>query len=161
VGTALLMRRVWQLYVTHVLLFIFYAAAIGYVAERYGNSHLLDEFNVAGMIEQPVATLSPRIRYLLVNNDVVAGTHGERALLSGRAVLKHALNREPMEVFEARESSEALTTVGGLESRIQCVERVSVVLVEAHSIISNNEAIHCGDLVDDVELAVAKDCHPN
>jgi hypothetical protein len=57
-GTALLMRRVWQLYVAHVLLFIFYAAAIGYVAERYGSSHLLDEFNVAGLIEQPVATLT-------------------------------------------------------------------------------------------------------
>ena len=28
-GTALLMRRAWQLYVAHVLLFIFYAAAIG------------------------------------------------------------------------------------------------------------------------------------
>ena len=57
-GTALLMRRVWQLYVAHVLLFIFYAAAIGYVAQRYGDSHLLDEFNVAGLIEQQVATLT-------------------------------------------------------------------------------------------------------
>lgn len=55
-GTALLMRRVWQLYVAHVLLFVFYAAAIGYVAQ-HGHSHLLDEFNVAGLIEQPVATL--------------------------------------------------------------------------------------------------------
>ena len=50
-------RRVWQLYVAHVLLFIFYAAAIGYVAQRYGDSHLQDEFNVAGLIEQPVTTL--------------------------------------------------------------------------------------------------------
>ncbi|MBZ5797886.1 OpgC domain-containing protein, partial [Burkholderia contaminans] len=32
--------------------------AIGYVAQRYGHSHLLDEFNVAGLIEQPVATLT-------------------------------------------------------------------------------------------------------
>src|SRR5678815_3442721 len=36
-GTALLMRRVWQLYVAHVLLFVFYAAAFGYVAQRYGH----------------------------------------------------------------------------------------------------------------------------
>lgn len=57
-GTALLMRRVWQLYVAHILLFIFYAAAIGYVVQRYGDAHLLDEFNVAGLIEQPVATLT-------------------------------------------------------------------------------------------------------
>jgi len=49
---------VWQLYVAHVLLFVFYAAAIGYVAQDYGHSHLLDEFNVAGLIERPVATLT-------------------------------------------------------------------------------------------------------
>ncbi|WIG53866.1 MULTISPECIES: OpgC domain-containing protein [unclassified Afipia] len=57
-GMALLIRRVWQLYVAHVLLFVFYAAAIGYVAQSYGHSHLLDEFNVAGLIQQPVATLT-------------------------------------------------------------------------------------------------------
>jgi hypothetical protein len=57
-GTALLMRRVWQLYVAHILLFVFYAAAIGYVAQDYGHSHLLDEFNVAQLIEKPVLTLT-------------------------------------------------------------------------------------------------------
>ena len=57
-GTALFLRRVWQLYVAHVLPFVFYAASIGYVAQRYGHSHLLDEFNVSGLIEKPVATLS-------------------------------------------------------------------------------------------------------
>jgi hypothetical protein len=72
-GTALLMRRVWQLYVAHVLLFVFYAAAIGYVAERYGSSHLLDEFNVAGMIEQPVATLTQGLllKFKPLNLDVL------------------------------------------------------------------------------------------
>ena len=72
-GTALLMQRAWQLYVAHVLLFIFYAAAIGYVAERYGSSHLLDEFNVAGMIEQPVATLTQGLllKFKPLNLDVL------------------------------------------------------------------------------------------
>lgn len=72
-GTALLMRRVWQLYVAHVLLFIFYAAAIGYVAQRYGHSHLLDEFNVAGLIEQPVATLTQglMLKFKPLNLDVL------------------------------------------------------------------------------------------
>ena len=72
-GTALLMRRVWQLYVAHVLLFIFYAAAIGYVAQRYGHSHLLDEFNVAGLIEQPVATLTQGLllKFKPLNLDVL------------------------------------------------------------------------------------------
>ncbi|RTM14575.1 MAG: OpgC domain-containing protein [Bradyrhizobiaceae bacterium] len=72
-GTALLMRRVWQLYVAHVLLFVFYAAAIGYVAQRYGHSHLLDEFNVAGLIEQPVATLTQGLllKFKPLNLDVL------------------------------------------------------------------------------------------
>lgn len=72
-GTALLMRRVWQLYVAHILLFIFYAAAIGYVAQRYGESHLLDEFNVAGLIGQPVATLTQGLllKFKPLNLDVL------------------------------------------------------------------------------------------
>ncbi len=72
-GTALLVRRVWQLYMAHVLLFVFYAAAIGYVAQDYGHSHLLDEFNVAGLIEQPVATLTQGLllRFKPLNLDVL------------------------------------------------------------------------------------------
>jgi hypothetical protein len=72
-GTALLLRRVWQLYVGHVLLFVFYAAAIGYVAQRYGHSHLRDEFNVAGLIEQPVATLTQGLllKFKPLNLDVL------------------------------------------------------------------------------------------
>ena len=72
-GTALLVRRVWQLYVAHVLLFVFYAAAIGYVAQDYGHSHLLDEFNVAGLIEHPVATLTQGLllKFKPLNLDVL------------------------------------------------------------------------------------------
>lgn len=75
-GTALLLRRVWQLYVAHILLFIFYAAAIGYVAQaaqRYGGSHLLDEFNVAGLIREPVQTLTQGLllRFKPLNLDVL------------------------------------------------------------------------------------------
>jgi hypothetical protein len=71
-GTALLLRRVWQLYVAHILLFVFYAVAIGYVAQR-GHSHLLDEFNVAGLIEHPVATLSQGLllKFKPLNLDVL------------------------------------------------------------------------------------------
>lgn len=72
-GTALLIRRVWQLYVAHILLFVFYAVAIGYVAQNYGHSHLLDEFNVAGLIEQPVATLAQGLllKFKPLNLDVL------------------------------------------------------------------------------------------
>ena len=72
-GTALLLRRAWQLHVAHALLFVFYAAAIGYVAQRYGHSRLLDEFNVAGLIEQPVATLTQGLllKFKPLNLDVL------------------------------------------------------------------------------------------
>ncbi len=56
-GTARLLKRVWQLYIAHVLLFVFYIAAIGWVVEAYNHSHLVDEFNVAGLIDRPMQTL--------------------------------------------------------------------------------------------------------
>ncbi len=72
-GTALLMRRVWQLYVAYILLFVFYAATIGYLAQNYDHSHLLDEFNVAGLIEQPVAALMQglMLKFKPLNLDVL------------------------------------------------------------------------------------------
>lgn len=56
-GTALLMRRVWQLYVAHVLLFVFYLAAVHYLAHRFDLPHLMDEFNVARLMDDPVGIL--------------------------------------------------------------------------------------------------------
>ena len=93
-GTALLLRRVWQLYVAHVLLFVFYAAAIGYVAQRYGHSHLLDEFNVAGLIEQPVATLTQGLllKFKPLNLDVL---HLYIVLMAGFPPLLILLMRSP------------------------------------------------------------------
>lgn len=71
-GTALLLRRVWQLYVAHILLFVFYAAAIGFIAQQ-GHSHLLDEFNVKWLIEQPVTTLTQGLllKFKPLNLDVL------------------------------------------------------------------------------------------
>jgi hypothetical protein len=71
-GAALLLRRVWQLYVAHILLFVFYAAAIGFIAQR-GHSHLLDEFNVKWLIEKPVETLTQglALKFKPLNLDVL------------------------------------------------------------------------------------------
>lgn len=57
-GTALLMRRVWQLYVAHVLLFVFYLTAVHYLAHRFDVPHLMDEFNVARLMDDPVGILA-------------------------------------------------------------------------------------------------------
>lgn len=57
-GATRLFARVRQLYIAHVLLFVVYVAAIGWVAQTYSHSHLLDEFNVATLISSPIATLT-------------------------------------------------------------------------------------------------------
>lgn len=57
VGATRLFKRVWQLYVAHVVLFVIYIAAIGYVAQRYSDVEIINEFNVAGLIENPIQTL--------------------------------------------------------------------------------------------------------
>jgi hypothetical protein len=57
IGATRLFKRVWQLYVAHVLLFVFYLTAVHYLAHRFDISHLMDQFNVARLMEFPVETL--------------------------------------------------------------------------------------------------------
>lgn len=57
VGASLLLGRVWQIYVAYVLLFVAYVASIGYVAQTFDHSHLLDEFNVRLLIKDPIEML--------------------------------------------------------------------------------------------------------
>lgn len=72
-GTVRLLKRVWQIYVAQVLLFVVYVAAIGWVAQTYGHSHLLNEFNVAVVIEQPIAGLTQGLllKFKPLNLDVL------------------------------------------------------------------------------------------
>jgi len=57
IGAAKLVKRVWQLYVAHLLLFIIYIAAIGFVAQRWNTPEIINEFNVAGLIDNPIQTI--------------------------------------------------------------------------------------------------------
>src|SRR6195952_5708021 len=56
VGATRLFKRVWQLYVAHVILFVIYLAAIGYVALKFGASELVNEFNVVGLVDNATET---------------------------------------------------------------------------------------------------------
>jgi hypothetical protein len=58
IGATRLFKRVWQLYVAHVLLFVFYLTSIHYLAHNFNISHLMDQFNVARLMEYPVETLT-------------------------------------------------------------------------------------------------------
>jgi hypothetical protein len=73
IGTIKLLKRVWQLYVAHILLFIVYIAAIGYLAQRYNEPELINEFNVAGLIDNPIQTIFEGLllKFKPVNLDVL------------------------------------------------------------------------------------------
>ena len=73
VGATRLWKRVWQLYVAHVILFVVYVAAIGWVAYRYADAEIINEFNLAGFIENPIQTLTQGLllRFKPVNLDVL------------------------------------------------------------------------------------------
>jgi hypothetical protein len=58
IGATRLSRRVWQLYVAHVLLFVFYMTAVHFLAHNFDIPHLMDQFNVAGLMDQPVETMT-------------------------------------------------------------------------------------------------------
>src|SRR6266446_6221087 len=57
VGATRLTKRVWQLYVAHIILFVIYIVTIGYVAQRFSDPEIINEFNVAGLADNPVETL--------------------------------------------------------------------------------------------------------
>ena len=59
-----------------------------------------------------------------------------------------------MEGLEASKPTETFTTVAGLELSIQGVEGVSVLFVKSDTVVSNDKAVHGGDFVEHVNLAV-------
>jgi hypothetical protein len=73
VGATRLMKRVWQLYVAHVFLFVIYIVTIGFVAVKFHDPDIISEFNVAGLIDNPIETLSQGmlLKFKPVNLDVL------------------------------------------------------------------------------------------
>src|SRR5467141_5042207 len=73
VGATRLTKRVWQLYVAHVILFVIYIVTIGYVAQRFSDPEIINEFNVAGLVDNPIETLRQGLllKFKPVNLDVL------------------------------------------------------------------------------------------
>jgi hypothetical protein len=73
VGGTRLTKRVWQLYVAHIVLFVIYIVAIGYVAQRFSDPEIINEFNVAGLVADPIETLRQGLllKFKPVNLDVL------------------------------------------------------------------------------------------
>src|SRR3954451_7750649 len=73
VGATRLFKRVWQLYVAHVILFVIYIVAIAFLARRFGDSEMINEFNVAGLVDHATETLGEvlLLKFKPVNLDVL------------------------------------------------------------------------------------------
>ncbi len=58
VGATRIVKRLGQLYATYVVLFVNYIVLITYVAAQYSAPDIINEFNIAGLIDQPVNILA-------------------------------------------------------------------------------------------------------
>ena len=58
VGATRVLRRSWQLYAAFVVLFAIYVVTIGDVANRYAAPDIIYDFNVAGLLGDPVRTVA-------------------------------------------------------------------------------------------------------
>jgi hypothetical protein len=57
VGATRIIKRLGQLYAAYVVLFVGYIVLITYVAAQYAAPDIINEFNIAGLIDQPVNIL--------------------------------------------------------------------------------------------------------
>ena len=73
VGATRLTKRVWQLYVAHIILFVIYIASISYLALRFGDSEMINEFNVVVLVDNATETLRQGLflRFKPLNLDVL------------------------------------------------------------------------------------------
>jgi hypothetical protein len=58
VGATRIVKRVWQLYIAYIILFVIYIMTIADVAARYAASDIIYEFNVTGLVDHPIRTLA-------------------------------------------------------------------------------------------------------
>jgi len=58
VGATRVIRRAWQLYAAFIVLYAIYVVTVGDVATRYAAPDIVYEFNMAGLLEDPVRTVA-------------------------------------------------------------------------------------------------------
>ena len=72
-GTTRLLRRVWQIYAAHILLFVIYLASVHLLSSKFNAPDFIDRFNVAPLLNAPVETITQGLllRYKPLNLDVL------------------------------------------------------------------------------------------
>jgi hypothetical protein len=58
VGATRVFKRAWQLYAAFIVLFAIYAVSIGDVASRYAAPDIIYQFNMPGLLDDPVRTVA-------------------------------------------------------------------------------------------------------
>ena len=58
VGTTRVLKRAWQLYAAFIVLFAIYAVSIGDAASRYAAPDIIYQFNMPGLLTDPVRTVA-------------------------------------------------------------------------------------------------------
>jgi hypothetical protein len=73
VASARILRRVWQVYVAHMFLFVIYMAEIAYVAARFANPLYREEMGIFDFLDQPDVTLLQALllKFKPVNMDIL------------------------------------------------------------------------------------------
>lgn len=99
-AAAQVLRRCWQLYVAHLVLFLIYVAQIAWVADRFGASAFVEEMNIARFFESPQEAVIEALllHYRPVNLDVLPLYI---ALLASLPLWLAALLRAPFAVLAA------------------------------------------------------------
>ena len=71
--TLQVLKRCWQLYAAHILVFVFFVAQVAWVANRLSNASILEDLNVSEFLENPSQSLVQALvlRYRPVNLDVL------------------------------------------------------------------------------------------
>lgn len=57
VAASRIIKRAWQLYAAHLVLFVIYISAIGWAAARYAAPEILEEYHIVGILTDPVRVL--------------------------------------------------------------------------------------------------------
>ena len=72
-GASRLLRRVWQIYTAHVLLFVIYLASVHFFSNKFSAPDFIDRFNVGPLLASPVETITQGLllRYKPLNLDVL------------------------------------------------------------------------------------------
>src|SRR3974377_1292141 len=73
VASARILKRVWQIYVAHIFLFVVYMAEIAYVAASFDNPLYSEEMGILNFLKQPHVTMiqAMLLKFKPANMDVL------------------------------------------------------------------------------------------